>query len=182
MRLQADSSQMPGLPALYRHTRMMQDNSFLIRRTMALAGNDAVPDPSWYQRYTNDFDQLDSIATALQPVIGDEAVSKYQTVSREARALLEPLVSHARASDADKARTAVMDFRRRTCGVCHGIEEHTLGESGIRDALLAEFKTLGVRRDLYRVGYDVWPVPGQEAASQEIASALKAILFVLGPR
>ncbi len=71
-------------------------------------------------------------------------------------------------------------FSEIMCVTCHNIEDHALSEGGVRDALMAAFKDRGMRRDLYRVGYDVWPVPGEEAASQEIASAIKAILFVFG--
>ena len=181
MRLQADSSQDLGVQALYHHGRQMMANSFLIRRTMALTGRGEVPDPSWYQHYIDAFTHLDTTAEHLQPLIGEDAVSQYRSVTSEALAPLTPLVSHARAGNAGKARSAILEFRRRTCVTCHNIEDHALGEGGVRDALMAVFKDRGMRRDLYRVGYDVWPVPGEEAASQEIASAIKAMLFVLGP-
>ena len=180
LRLQADSSQGLGIQAIYHHGRQMIANSYLIRHTMALTGRGEVPAPSWYQHYADAFTHLDTMAEHLQPLIGEDAASQYRSVTSEALALLEPLVSHARASDAAKARSAIREFRRRTCVTCHNIEDHALGEGGIRDALMAAFKDRGMRRDLYRVGYDVWPVPGEEAASQEIASAIKAILLVLG--
>ena len=180
MRLQADSSQDLGLQALYAHGRQMLANSLLIRRTMALTGRGEVPEPSWYEHYIDAFTHLDTTAEHLQPLIGEDAVSQYRSVTSEALALLTPLVSHARAGDAGKARSAILEFRRRTCVTCHNIEDHALGEGRVRDALMAAFKDRGMRRDLYRVGYDVWPVPGEEAASQELASAIKAILFVLG--
>ena len=180
MRVQADSSEGLGTQDFYDHGRQMIANSFLIRRTMALTGRGEVPDPSWYEHYIEAFTQLDAMTEHLQPLIGEDAASQYRSVTSEALALLEPLVSHARAGDAGQTRGAIREFRRRTCGACHNIEGHALGEGGVRDALMALFKERGMRRDLYRVGYDVWPVPGEAAASQEIASALKAMLFVLG--
>ena len=180
MGLQADSSEGLGVQDYYHHGRQMIANSFLIRRTMALTRCVEVLDPSWYQDYIAAFTHLDSTVQYLQPWLGDEAASQYRSVTTEALSLLEPIVSHARAGDAGTARSAIVEFRRRTCGSCHNIEGHTLGEGGVRDALMAAFKERGMRRDLYRVGYDVWPAPGEEAASQEIASAIKAILVVLG--
>ena len=38
----------------------------------------------------------------------------------------------------------------------------------------------GHRRDLFRVGFDVWGVPGETDASQALADRLKAVLIVLG--
>ncbi|MCH8245387.1 MAG: hypothetical protein IH951_03155 [Bacteroidetes bacterium] len=181
MRLQSDSSaEGQTLRALYRIQMLMRSNSYLIRRTMAVTGNGEVPEPEWYLESKDNFAELGRIADALRPVIGESAAKQFTDATDESKALFEPLVSHARNHDAGKLRRAVMDFRRHTCVACHGIEDHLLGEGNLNRALISRLSALGVRKDIYRVGYDIWPVPGEEQKSQEIASTIKAMLILLG--
>lgn len=178
--LQADASQEGRtLQALYRHRLQMLNVSYLIRRTMTLTGNGEVPEPAWFQQYIKDFGQLGSDADALKPLLGEQATQQYMAVTKEAQLLLEPLVSHAREQDVGKVRREIRALYRRICTACHGIEDHALGEGKLQSALFREIKKLGVRWDLYRVGYDLWAAPGAEEKSQEVASTIKAILLLL---
>ena len=60
------------------------------------------------------------------------------------------------------------------------MEDHPLGEGSLYNQLKNRLEDFNVRGDLARVGHDVWPVPGQEQASQQIATALKASLLLHG--
>ena len=88
----------------------------------------------------------------------------------------------AAASDGDAVRDHSLSFRRQTCGACHGIENHTAGPGKLKNALFGRLDEFGIRRDLYAAGLDVWPVPEDVAASQAMADAVKAVLFVAGSR
>lgn len=181
IRLKADMSQEGRLlQAMYEHQLLMRNNSYLIRRTMVLTGNGEVPEPSWFQHYAEGFKQLESMAENLKPLIGKEAASQYINIAKETKALLEPLAISAHKRDADKMRNAIKEFRQRTCVACHNIEDHNLGKSMLDAALYDQFNKHGARQDIYRIGHDVWPVPGEEENSQKIASTIKAILLLLG--
>ena len=52
--------------------------------------------------------------------------------------------------------------------------------NGMTPNQLSSLEDAGVRGDLFQVGRDIWPVPDQEAQSQEFANAIRAALLVLG--
>ena len=169
------------LGALYRQQFLMRNNSYLIRHTMAMTGVDDVPDPEFYRRSMDDFAELNQIADVLRPLLGENAYQKYKAATNDAPALFEPLLAHTQAGNSGKLRDAIMDFRRPTCSACHNIEDHDLGGGGrLNRALYSRLTGLGIRPDIYRVGYDIWPVPGEESKSQELANLVKAMMILMG--
>ncbi|NND72236.1 MAG: hypothetical protein HKN43_11740 [Rhodothermales bacterium] len=163
----------------YRHLVLMRSNSQVVRTTMALSSIDETPTAEWYEDYVMKMGELAGIARAFEPVIGPDAVAEYLRVVDEASSSLNAIAGMASEGNVTGVRNAITDYRRRTCGACHGIESHTLGEGELDDSVLAYFNENGVHRDWYRVGLDVWPVPGESAASQTVASSLKAMLMLL---
>ncbi len=165
---------------LYEHRLIMYDNSFILRRTMSVARGSTVPPVDWLENNRDLYHRLEEIGGTLRPIIGDSASIKYVNVSREAGEILDRALDHARASEGDQLRERILTFRRRSCGGCHGIENHAAGEGKLKDAVFSRLDEFGVRRDLYSVGRDVWGVPGQATQSQKIADAVKAMLVVAG--
>ncbi len=165
---------------LYEHRLLMYENSFILRRTMSMARGSTVPPVDWLEENRNMYHRLEEIGMTLRPIIGDSASIKYVNVTREAGEILDRGLEHARASEGDELRERILTFRRRSCGGCHGIENHAAGEGKLKDAVFGRLDEFGVRRDLYSVGRDVWGVPGEDGRSQSIADAVKAILVVAG--
>lgn len=177
--LQADTTEEGRLRlALYQHPSRMRNMSFLIRRTMAVAGRGDVPEAEWYHQYSNDFRALEANAALFEPLIGSIASAQYKAIAREAREQVQTLAKHAQNGDAGKLRDAIQDFRMQSCGSCHAIEDHTTGPGDLQDAVFEQLRLFDVRQNHYRVGIDVWPVPGEEGASQQIANAIKAVLLL----
>lgn len=176
----ADSTKEGALRRMaYQHPVQMRTNSFLIRRTMAETGQGAVPPPEWLEAFKMVFANLEGTSETLVPVIGQNAAAAYKSVAEKAREQIDALVQQAEAGDAGGLRDAIKDFRLETCGGCHFIESHTLGEGDLNNALFRHFQTYNVRNDLYRVGYDVWGVPGEGEKSQRLANRIKAMVLVL---
>ncbi len=165
---------------MYQHRLDMYDNSFLIRRTMAMAGGENVAPPDWLAAGVEMYSRLEEVGKRLRPIIGDSASIKYVAVVEEGRAILSLAVEDAQAGQGDQLRDRILTFRRRTCGACHGMKSHDAGPGGLKDAVMAQLDELGVRRDLYSVGKDVWGVPGACEQSQSIADAVKAVLVMAG--
>lgn len=167
---------------LYQHRLDMYDNSFLIRRTMAMASGENVAPPEWLADGVAMYDRLEEVGGRLRPIIGDSASIKYLGVVEEGREILSLAVEDAQAGRGDQLRDRILTFRRRTCGACHGMKGHDAGPGGLKDAVMARLDELGVRRDLYAVGKDVWGVPGAGDRSQSIADAVKAVLVMADAR
>ncbi|MBT8400398.1 MAG: hypothetical protein KJO98_07980 [Rhodothermia bacterium] len=179
--LRADTSASSATTRMmYKHRLDMYDNSFLLRRTMAMAGGEDVVPPEWLAEGVEMYSRLEEVGERLKPIIGDSASIKYVAVAEEGGEILSLAVEDAEAGQGDQLRDRILTFRRRTCGACHGMKSHDAGPGGLKDAVMARLDELGVRRDLYSVGKDVWGVPGEHERSQSIADAVKAVLLMAG--
>ncbi len=179
--LEADTSAAAATARLlYEHRLLMYENSFVVRRSMAVARGDAVPPVEWLTAGREMYARMEGMSDELRPIIGDSAAARYAAVSSEGGEILALAVEDAAAGRGDQLRERIPAFRRRTCGACHGIENHDAGEGKLKDAIFARLAELGVRRDLYSVDRDVWGVPGEAERSQAIADAVKAILVIAG--
>ncbi|MDX1428997.1 MAG: hypothetical protein R3282_01865 [Rhodothermales bacterium] len=165
---------------MYEHRLNMYENSFLLRRTMAMASGESVPPADWLANGREMYAQLVEVGERLRPIIGDSASIKYVAVAEEGGEILSLAVEDAEAAQGDRLRDRILTFRRRTCGACHGMKNHDAGAGGLKDAMMARLDDLGVRRDLFAVDKDVWGVPGDPVRSQSIADAVKAVLIMAG--
>lgn len=158
----------------YQHQRFMRDYTQLTR-----VKAEPLPSGDWFREYNNRLDLQDNIVSAFEDAAGASAVQAYQRVTADARDLLGPIATQADNGNGTAVLASLRDFRRKTCGACHGIEEHNFDTTDLDDGLAAYFEEIGATRDYYVVGMDVWPVPGEEETSQNVANSLKASLMML---
>ena len=182
--LQADSTaEAQGTRLLYTHLQLMQSNSYLVRHSMYKTGQGEVPSPDWYRARIEDFARIEGMAEDLKPFIGEAAAGQYAEIAADGQVLLEPVVEASQAGEAGRVRDMIsVNFYRRTCRGCHAVESENLGGDTIYGGLQGEMPRLGVTRDLYRIGYDLWAVPEDPIRSQALANAVKASLLVMGGR
>jgi hypothetical protein len=181
--LAADTASAASLARLmYEHRLIMYENSHFLQRSSAASGADRVPPLEWIETFRSTYDRMAEIAEELRPVIGDSAAAGYAQVVEDGAEVLALVAESAAAGSGDAVRDQALAFRRRTCGACHGIDNHTAGPGKLKNALFTRLEELGVRRDLYRAGLDVWAAPQDVARSQVMADAVKAVLVVAGSR
>ncbi len=179
--LYADTSGVAALTRLmYEHRLIMYDHSHFLRRATAGSAGDRLSSPDWVEEFRETYRRMAEIADELRPVIGDSASAQYARVVDDGAAVLALVAESAAAGQTDAVRDQALSFRRRTCGACHGIENHTAGSGKLKASLFGRLDELGVRRDLYDAGLDVWAVPEDISGSQAMADAVKAVLVVAG--
>ena len=179
--LNADTTATGAITRLmYEHRLIMYDNNYLLRRSMALSGGDRVPPLDWIDANRDMYRRVGEIGIELRPIIGDSASIKYVAVAEESSEILMLVAEDAAASRGDAVVERIQAFRRRSCGACHGIKNHSAGTGKLKDALFGRMDEFGVRLDLFRVGLDVWSPPGEADRSQRMSDAVKAVLVVAG--
>lgn len=158
----------------YHHQRLMRDNTQLTREVST-----RLPSGDWFREYVDRLDDQNEIIKAFEDVTGANGVQEYLRVTSEAGNLLTAMAGQADDGNGAAISAGIRDFRRKTCGACHGIEEHNFEATDLDDGLAAHFAEIGATRDWYIAGLDVWPVPGDEETSQNVANTLKAGLMLL---
>ncbi|MBO6575087.1 MAG: hypothetical protein JJ896_06720 [Rhodothermales bacterium] len=168
--LQPDSVRVPTYrdSLLLGHAHIMLDANYVIRHTMAVTGRDERPPESFYQSVAMAFDTVSTMLEPLRSHVGSAAFDDYASKAGETAEALRGL------SGSGDLRDAVMDFRRQSCGSCHRLETPH-GE--LRDASMTQMPD----RLWYQVGLDVWPVPGEETVSQEVADLIRQMMETLEP-
>lgn len=158
----------------YEHERLMRGNSQLIRQvSMGKFSGD------FFRSYVEDLDRQNEIIKAFESAVGENGVREYAKVTAEASNLLQVMAGQADNGNASAVSAGIKDYRRKTCGACHGITEHNFGDMDLDDGLAAHFAEIGASRDWYLADLDVWSVPGQAELSQQVANTVKASLMLL---
>ncbi|MCZ6837148.1 MAG: hypothetical protein O7G85_15340 [Planctomycetota bacterium] len=167
---------------LYEHRLLMNANGYLIGHTYELVKHQGIaPPPEWYESYIASYKRMAEIADGLSSIIGEEAAQAYRERTVIDIAKLQEVAEASRRGEVrNVGKLITKSFRTQSCGSCHGITSHVLETGDLDDALKARMVELGVRGDLFQVGRDIWPVPDQEAQSQEFANAIRAALLVWG--
>lgn len=163
---------------LFKHSLTMFTNSYLIRRTMALTSIDRIPEISWYENIKVNIEQLDENAWNLKELVDDEILLEYKEAAKESSFELSAIITEIQnGAKPSKVRSRIKNYLKTACRGCHNIQ--TQSEFTIRSKLRAQFFEHGYRTDLYKVGIDVWPMPGKNEESQQLANLVKAGLIYL---
>ncbi len=160
------------LKALYEHRILMLHNSYLVKRvTIDIEEREVVPDADWLASYIPRYKRMIELAEELQPILGDEAVEKYQRLARNGIATIQSAVEASRKGDLTEVKAAAIQ-RGSTCAECHSRRNHSWDK--LKEG---EF---GVRSDLFQVPIDVWSLPDDKELSQRLADHLHALLVAIG--
>ena len=166
---------------LYRHRLLMLGNGYYSTAVFDRLKNKVLPEAELLVGWQKILTDLVELAPRMAPVLDRATLSEYVKVAEEGAGILQ----QARATRA-KADLAGLDrvlgaFSQQICARCHGLRSKVLdARRPIFSALSDRLGDLGLRRDLARVGTDIWPVPGHEKLSQTLAEAAKLALLVLG--
>jgi hypothetical protein len=180
--LQADGSpEAAAARTLYEHRRVMAASSRYLRAAMRRTARGENPPPSWFRAWKGVFEEAARLSEPLSAIIGERAGERHRELAEEAAVRIENV---AYASESEQPRTLRSlvsgEFYKNACAACHSTPSDRLGGDEIHDGLRRRFAELGVRRDVARVGWDLWGVPHQEQASQQVADAFKAAFVLLG--
>ncbi|NNE42704.1 MAG: hypothetical protein HKN12_00720 [Gemmatimonadetes bacterium] len=168
---------------LYRHRRLMTANGQFVRATMRLTARGDAPPHDWFRRWKRNFQDVASLSGSLADVIGPLASEQHRILAEEAAVQLDAVLVAVRTREPRDVRQMVSGpFYRATCTACHVTPSDRLGGEEIHDGLRSRMQELGVRRDVMRVGFDLWGVPNEDRTSQTVANAFKAIFLVAGER
>jgi hypothetical protein len=105
-----------------------------------------------------------------------EAFLKFAESSRKAS---DELVQALEKGDATRAGNLFAVTLQQACARCHGFDDHR-HRKPLTNAFEKFRAEAGVGPGWFLVGHDVIPAPGEEAASQAVAFAIKEGLLVLG--
>ncbi len=127
------------------------------------------------------FEQLGAFADDLLPLLGEQATAAFYERALEARDLYSTLTSAAGPEREEVIRSTYAKMEG-ACFRCHSIRQHELGWDGplVFPGIEERLVDYGVRRDLFRVGMDVWAPLGAERAGQQLADGVHAALLLVG--
>ena len=166
--------------ALMRQRMMMREHSFRFSQIGAERKRDVAPDLAWLREWAGRFEELAGLQEDLSEYLGAEHIERTKAAALEGQHQLEKAAELFEAGDSEQAgRVIRRGLYRGSCTSCHKIETEKF-ESGIYDGTRSDLAARGVPSDYFRVGVDVFPVPGREARSQKIATRIRALLIVLG--
>lgn len=165
---------------LVRQRMMMRDHSFRFSQIGAQRKRDVTPDVAWVREWAARFEELAGLQEELREYLGETLAGHTKAAALEGQSQLEKAAELFEAGDIGEAgRVVRRGLYRGSCTRCHEIETPDF-PSGIYDGVRSDLAVRGVPCDLYRVGIDVFPVPGRESRSQMIATRIRALLIVLG--
>jgi hypothetical protein len=182
LELQNDlSSEAAVVRALYRHRRLMSASGQLVRATMRRTARGGLPPLIWIARWKRNMQEVADLSDPLADVIGPEAAERHRELAEDAVQRLDKLAMAARTEEPRAVRKLVSGkFYRGACTACHTVTSERLGGEELYDGIRRRLPELGIRRDLCRVGFDLWAVPGYEEVSQQVAAAFKTAFVILG--
>ncbi len=164
---------------LFEHPLLMRSNSLIIRRTMALTGQDIVPPVEWYKAQEDHFSRMASNAHLLADFMDNNAISEYQQAAKASSDGLKKIVQGIdEGAKAGKVRDLIMDYRQVSCGSCHGIQANAGSDQEIFQ-VGKKYLRENFRDGIYRVGFDVWAIPDHNEASLYLTEIVKAGVYYL---
>ncbi len=160
---------------LYEHPVLMFGNNFLIRRTMALTGQDIVPKIKWYQERVEVFESLIENVELLDGLMDQQAMGEYRKSAKNSSDGLKKMIQEVDGgASAGKIRDMIKDLRVESCGGCHMIEAVNGTGNTLRDKPLSN---LGRKDGIYKVGFDVWAMPDDAFGSNYLNNLIKAGVY-----
>lgn len=163
----------------FQHMSLMVNNNFLVRHTMALSRRKAIPDAEWYRSVSRNYEFLGEKADQLEKWTSPKIIDEYRKNALAAKNSLEDLArSVERGASSDAITSTVMEIRESVCTKCHSIP-YGAGNQTIFDGVRLDFIAKGARLDFFRIGFDVWGMPGNVADSQNIAHLIKSAIITL---
>jgi len=180
--LQADPApEAEATRALYEHRKKMSANSQFVRATMRRTARGDLPPRDWVRQWRVNFVAVSELSFTLAPFLGERAAERHHRLALEAAERLDSVLLAAETQEPRDVRQLVSgDLYRDTCKACHEIKSDFLGGEGLYDGVRRRMSEFGVRRDLLRVGWDLWGVPHEARESQVVADAFKAGFLILG--
>jgi len=180
--LQADPSpEAEATRALYEHRKLMAANSQFVRATMRRTARGDLPPRDWVRQWRVNFVAVSELSSTLSPFLGEKAAERHHRLALEAAERLDTVLAAAETQEPRDVRKLVSgDLYRDTCKACHEIKSDALGGEDLYEGVRHRMGEFGVRRDVLRVGWDLWGVPHDERESQAVADAFKAGFLMLG--
>lgn len=180
--LQADASPAAeATRALYRHRLLMSANSQFVRATMRRTARGDLPPRDWIRQWRVNFLAVSELSPVLAQLIGEKAAERHHRLALDAAERLDTVLLASETQEPRDVRKLVSgEFYRDTCKACHAVKSEALGGEELFDGVRARLEKFGVRRDVLRVGWDLWGVPHEEHASQAVADAFKAGFLFFG--
>ena len=163
--------------AWLKHVRAMVNTNWLIRRSFAASQTGTAAPAAFYEGAQAFFSEMANDYTPMVAAYaGDAAAQKYRENAMDAAEAMSPVIALASENDAGGVRNRIGSFRRNACRGCHSVETTGMGEDvGLRSGLTAKFTDLGMRKDLFFVGYDLWAIPGAEGDNQYVADVARVL-------
>jgi hypothetical protein len=124
---------------------------------------------------------VSELSPMLARFFGEKAAERHHRLSLEAAERLDAVLLAADTEEPRDVRKLVSgDLYRDTCKACHEMKSDHLGGDELFDGVRRRLSEFGVRRDVLRVGWDLWSVSREEEESQAVADAFKAGFLFLG--
>jgi hypothetical protein len=180
--LQADPSpEAEATRALYEHRKMMSVNSQFVRATMRRTARGDLPPRDWIRQWRVNFVSVSELSSTLAPFFGEKTADRHHRLALEAAERLDTVLLASETQEPRDVRKLVSgDLYRDTCKACHEINSDFLGGEELYEGVRRRMTEFGVRRDILRVGWDLWSVPHETRESQAVADAFKAGYLILG--
>ena len=182
LKLNQDKSDKARLSlALYKTRRLMIGNSDFYQSYELTTKRGTPPPGAWFESYLSTFDRLVAVGEELGSVLSEAAAATFLESANRVRSLVADM-SAVEGPERSKRVQEIFSGMEAACFACHNIRDHELGWDGplVFPGLEHRLADYGVRKDLFRVGMDVWSPAGEDESSQEIASAVQAALLLVG--
>ncbi|MGH7149387.1 MAG: hypothetical protein ACREIU_01750 [Planctomycetota bacterium] len=123
--------------------------------------------------------RLAALGPDLPPLLEGKEVEAFVRFAEASRKASEELAQTLEKGDATRAGNLFAVTLQQSCARCHGYDDHR-HRKPLTNAFEKFREEAGVGPGWFLVGHDVLPAPGEEAASQAVAFAIKEGLLVLG--
>lgn len=163
--------------ALARQRMLMRENSMLGIAAFPPPQGRGVEGGQWALEWSENLRELATLADVFEPILGAEGRALFEKDALDAAKLSEEI--GAELEEGADLRS-VMQRLGPACSTCHDRSDHGLGDSSLQTAFEATLESNGLPRGLYLVGADVWPVSGEEGASQAAADGMRLSALALG--
>ncbi|HET6201947.1 MAG TPA: hypothetical protein VFI25_03995 [Planctomycetota bacterium] len=158
---------------------MVEDQAAADAIEQALGKKEAASAVPHAKRIAENLGKIAALGADLPPILEGKEVASFVEFAEATRKVAEELVQALEKGDAARATNLSSTALQQSCARCHGFDDHRY-----RKPLTSAFEKLreeaGIGSGYFVVGHDVVPVPGEEAASQAAAFAVKEAILVLG--
>ncbi len=146
---------------------------------LLLERKEAAPAAPHARRISESLARLAALGPDLPPLLEGKEVEAFVKFAEASRKASDELVQALEKGDATRAGNLFAVTLQQACARCHGFDDHR-HRKPLTNAFEKFREEAGVGPGWFLVGHDVFPAPGEEAASQAVAFAIKEGLLVLG--